>query len=120
MTEYNRDKWPEEYTDLSIEKVEKFGDGGGDNAFFTELRVLSGAQKGQLKRNLWFRTKRDGNPRKDTTSLLTALTGNAEAPSYELKDKIFKAKPWYPDGSDFPIFTRIEKVGEVTDGVDEW
>lgn len=114
MTEYNRDPWPEEETEMSIEKVEKFGD-GDDSTFFTELRILTGQEKGQLKRNLWFRTKRDGNPRKDTTALFMALTGNPESPSYELMDKIFKTVPWYPNGSQYPIFTKIEKVGEASE-----
>jgi hypothetical protein len=115
MTEYNRDRWPEEYTEVSIEKVEKYGE--TDDSFFTELRVLSGPQKGQLKRSLWFRTKRDGNPRKDTAALLRACSGDANAPSYKLKDKIVRLKPWYPGDAQYPYMGDIELIGEVTDDV---
>lgn len=113
MTEYNKERWPEEDTEVSVEKIEKFGDDQGDNKFFTELRVLTGPQKGELKRALWFRTTRSGSPSKATTKLFMALTGNPEAPSYELLNKIFKTKPWYPEGKDFPVFTGIEMTGEV-------
>lgn len=116
MTEFNRERWPEQEVDLSIEKVEKYND--NDSSFFTELRVLNGPQRGELKRNLWFRTKKDGNPRRDTSNLLMALTGNPDAPSYDLLDKIFRTTPWYPQGSDYPIFTKIEHVGEVVEDQD--
>ena len=113
MTEYNREPWPEEEVEVAVEKIEKFGEEPGDNKFFTELRVLTGPQKGELKRALWFRNTLSGSPSKPTTNLFMALTGNPEAPSYDLLNKMFKTKPWYLDGKTFPVFTGIEKTGEV-------
>ena len=109
--EINRDKWVEETTEVAVEKVDKFRD--DDSAFFTELRVLTGPQMGQLKKNLWFRTKQSGDPRKDTNTLFVELTNNPTAPSYELVDKKFTFKPWYPPGSDYAFFGEIKKTGEV-------
>lgn len=109
----NKEPWPEEFTEVSVEKVEKWGEEGNDDSFFTELRVLSGPQIGQLKKALWFRNTKAGGKSKACSSLFEALTGNIDSPSYELVNKQFKTKPWYPEGRDFPVFTRIEKTGEV-------
>lgn len=110
MTEFDRGRWSEEPTELLVERVEKYKE--NDDAFFTELRILTGEGKGKLRRMLWWRTKVDGNPRKDTTNLLNQCTGKADAPSYELMNKKFETVPWYPQGNDYPIFTKIKKTGE--------
>ena len=105
----DRSSWVvDEFVDIMIEKVSQFQ--GSDNSFITEMRVLTGPQKGSLKSNLWFKTKKDGNPRKDTESLMTKLIGSMDEPIWKLKDKSFRCKPWYPDGSQYPVFTSIEKI----------
>ena len=114
MTEYDKSRWPEEETEVAIEKVEKFNE--EDTAFFTELRVLSGPQKGALKRLLWGRYKRDSDiPQKPTESLFDALGLNVrEDSSRKLVNMTIEIKPWYPDETrKFPVITNIKKTGEI-------
>lgn len=106
--EINKDPWDEEPTELYVENVKSYQD--SDDTFFTELRVLNGPQKGQLKSNLWFKYKRDGAPRKDTSKLMESLGLQITDHPSALKGKAFKSSPWYPTGQKYPVFTKIEEL----------
>jgi len=106
--EYDRSPWDEEEVELYIEEVKSYMD--SKDQFITELRVLNGPKKGALKTNLWFKFKRDGDPRKDSLSLFSAFDLPIESQAFELKGRAFKTKPWYPTGNKYPVFTKITPV----------
>jgi len=97
---------------LSIEKVFKKDE--KDGCFCLECRICDGELVGNLINLYFYREKKAGGPRKDTTSLLEILSPGKTAdqiPSYTLQGKIFQTTPWHPEGSRYQMFGRFKYIG---------
>lgn len=98
---------------LSVEKVFKKDD--LDNCFMLECRVADGENTGDLIRLWFYREKKAGGPRKDTTALLEVCNPGKKAdkcPSYTMQAKIFQTTPWQPEGSKYPMYGNFKYIGE--------
>lgn len=97
---------------LCVEKVWKKQT--DDSHFSLECRVCDGDEVGKMMNIHFFRTKKAGGERKDTTRLLETLCPGkpaAETPSYLLQGKIFETTPWHPENSRFQMFTKFKYIG---------
>ena len=97
---------------LSVEKVFKKDE--KDSWFCMECRICDGELVGNLINLYFYREKKAGGARKDTTALLEILNPGKTAdqiPSYTLQGKIFETTPWHPEGSRYQMFGRFKYIG---------
>jgi hypothetical protein len=97
---------------LCVEKVFKKSE--DDNWFSLECRVCDGQDVGSLINIHFYRKKKDGGLRKDTSALFAALFPGIDEhiPSRKFEGRIFECEPWHPEGAKYQMFGRFKYVGD--------